>query len=183
MTGVQRAPTSPTAPVVVQRITTWWTKRTRGAAGRENRARLPVAYALPDSVLVSRAASACHSVERGESSGYLRERQTVSFDAQPTARLGGATGAVRLARRPDGLAVAFDGNAFDTGRPSRAAVKPTLLLPGQVATIRFNGRFVGHEDPWYEDKLVHVAFGVALTRDLFVEARPAFVIDARADLW
>jgi hypothetical protein len=58
-----------------------------------------------------------------------------------------------------------------------------LLRRGQIATVRFNGRFAGHEDAWYEDKVVHIAFDVAPSRDLFLLTLPGFVLDARVDLW
>jgi hypothetical protein len=169
--------------VIVQRITTSWTKRTRGAEGRERRARLPVAYPLPDRVLVSRSASVCHSVVRGEASDYA-ERVALSFDAAPTARVGsGANSAVQLTHREANLEVAFMGAATDTGQPVRAQMPSRSLLSGQVATVRFNGRFVGWYDGWYEDKIVHIAYDVTPSRDLFLGAAPAFVIDARVDLW
>jgi hypothetical protein len=58
-----------------------------------------------------------------------------------------------------------------------------VLVRGQVATVRFNGRFVGHDEAWYEDKIVHVAFDVVPSRDLFLSPSVTFVVDARIDLW
>jgi hypothetical protein len=168
--------------VVVQRITTIWTKRTRGAAGREHRARLPQAYPLPDSVMVARLPCASHLVYRAEASAY-REQSSVGFDSQPRARIGIGPSAVELAYRGDGLQLAFRGDVADTGRPVRAPLPPRLLLRGDVASVRFNGRFTGHEDAWYEEKIVHIAFDVTPRRDLFLSASVAHVIDARVDLW
>jgi hypothetical protein len=67
--------------VIVQRITTIWTKRTRGAPGREHRARLPVAYPLPESLLGSAPVCACHGVVRAEATGY--GARSVAFDVTP----------------------------------------------------------------------------------------------------
>jgi hypothetical protein len=58
-----------------------------------------------------------------------------------------------------------------------------LLRSRQVAAVRYNGRFVGHEDAWYEDKIVLIAFDPMASRDLFLSTSPAFVVNARVDLW
>jgi hypothetical protein len=169
--------------LIVQRMTSTWTKRTRGAAGRERRAHLPAAYPLPDAVLVSRSASVCHDISGSEASAY-RELFSVAFDAQPTARTGtAASSAVQLKSRDAGLEVAFTGCVTDTGRPVRSPMLAKVLRSGQVATVRFNGRFVGHEQVWYEDKIVMIAFDIMPSRDLFLSASAVFVIDARVDLW
>src|SRR5579872_3530614 len=170
--------------VIVQRITTTWTKRSRGAAGREHRARLPVAYPLPDAALVSRSASMCQEIDRHEASVY-REREAISFDAQPTAwSRRTLRSAVRLRLGGAGLEVAFNGTgvgAYDAGRPPRWPMPAKVLRSTQVATVRFNGRFVGYEEAWYEDKILHVAFDATPHRELFLSTSAAFVIDARVD--
>ena len=124
-----------------------------------------------------------HAVARSEDSAYA-ERFAEWFETQPAARdHGGAGSAVQLTYRNAGLDVAFNGALTDTGRPARSPMPVKTLRPGEVATVRFNGRFVGHEDPWYEDKIIHIAFDLAPRRDLFLAASTAFIIDARVDLW
>jgi len=58
-----------------------------------------------------------------------------------------------------------------------------VLSPGSQALVRYNGRFVGYEDPWYEEKIVHVSYGVAPRRDLFEVAVSSQTLACMVDLW
>jgi hypothetical protein len=167
--------------VIVQRITTAWTKRSRGAAGRELRARLPAAYPLPDGAIVSRSHCVLHEIARSEASAY-GERFGVAFDEQPKSRIRGPS-AVQLTYKEAGLEIALQAADKDTGRPTRARMPPKLVRSGEFATVRFNGRFAGYDFNWYEDKIIHIAFEMTPCRGLFLEASAAFVMDARLDLW
>jgi hypothetical protein len=168
--------------VVVQRIVTNWSKATR-SSHREQRARLPSAYPLPDHVLVSRARCAVHEVRRGDHDGY-QERSSVAEHVRPTARCGSASAcSVVLEEHADGLHVSFRWIDTDCGRPDRYAAGPLVLPQGGRAVVKYNGRFVGYEDPWYEAKLVHVSYGVAPRRDLFEVAGPEQTLECMVDLW
>lgn len=166
--------------MIVQRIVTTWTKRTRGAEGREARARLPTAYPLPDALLVSKAPCLQHFVARGESDGWaLEEKHRTREDV--SASLGEEHGAVRLSLAAAGEMNIVFVHADECGAPFRRK-KQARLLAGSWARVRFNGRFVGYEEAWYEEKVVNIAFGTAATRDLFLATSPSVVLEAMANL-
>jgi hypothetical protein len=168
--------------VIVQRIVTRWNKATR-SSHREQRARLPRAYPLPDGVLVSRAPCAVHEIDRRDDDD--REVHVrVAEHTRPTARCGSASGSsVVLEEQADGLHVSFRWIDTDCGQPHRHSAGPVVLQPGDRALVRFNGRFVGHENPWYEDKIVHVSYGIAPRRDLFEVRVPSQTLACSVDLW
>jgi hypothetical protein len=164
---------------IVQRIVTRWTKRTRGAEGREIRARLPMAYELPDTLLVATSPCLQHFIERGESSGYslredCRERDDLSVS------VGASVSSVRLAPHGDELEVAF-AHAGDCGLPRRAP-RSVRIHAGSWARVRYNGRFVGYDDAWYEGKILNVAFRVAPARQMFSATHPSIVLEVLANL-
>jgi hypothetical protein len=168
--------------IVVQRIVTMWTKATR-STHRERRARLPTAYPLPDAVLVSRASCTVHQIDRGEQDEY-QPRSSVVDHGRPTACIGSASAcSVVLEERGDGLHVGFRWTASDCGQPHRHQAGPIVVPTGARAVVRFNGRFIGYEDPWYEDKIVHVAYGVLPQRELFEAPRPRQALICLVDLW
>ncbi len=76
------------SPSGVQRITTIWTKRTRGAEGREARARLPDAYPLLDEALVARSPRVEHIIHRREVD-YLRSVSVETSTADSAESLRG----------------------------------------------------------------------------------------------
>lgn len=168
------------ALVLVQRIITSWTKSTRGADGREARARLPQGYPLPDEVLVSRAPCTRHVVNRGEHGEY-RPSATVQLDEVLRAALGIATTSIELREVDAVLRVSFRCEG-DTGAPRREPMSMTLES-GTWGRVHYNGRFTSHESSWYESKIVNVAYGIPPRRDLFEAGEPNATLDARVDLW
>ena len=168
-----------TTAVVVQRIDTQWTKRTRDAAGRELRARLPQAYALPDALLHTTDLCVRHFVERSEPDFEVRE--WVEHDDTPTTGRGGAV-SVRLRMIGDELEVVFVGS--DAGAPRRYR-RMKRIPAGSWMRVRYNGRFLssnGRGPNFYEDKIVNVAFRTDLRATMF-SGIPPFELDALADLW
>lgn len=163
--------------VVIQHIITSWSKRTRGALGRERRARLPEAYPLPDSLVCATNKRVQHTIERGESYDYApRVREEISdvlrFDAAPESVL-------TLIESGETLRVTFRGSAC--GAPPRKNAE-ALLARGSRLVVRFNGRHQQFDDPWYEDHIVHIAFGMRVWTALFREPTEQ-LIDRRVDLW
>jgi hypothetical protein len=164
---------------IVQRVVTRWTKKTRGAEGRETRARLPKAYELPDLLLVAGSPCLQHFVERSESSAYAptedwRERGDLSVS------VGASVSSLRLLPHGDELEVAFV-HAGDCGLPRRAP-RTVRIRAGTWARVRYNGRFVGFDDAWYEEKVLNVAFRVAAVRDMFLGTPPSVELEAMANL-
>ena len=169
--------------LVVQRIVTEWSKRARDASGREVRARLPVAYPLPDALLVARAACLNHYVSRNESKRYDPKHASEVHD-RPWVSPSGFDGAVLLAHRDDHLTVRFCWSLLACGAPTRFP-QSAHLQSGGVCRVSFIGRYTDFDtgSHWYEDKIVNVAFGLPLSRDMFLTSPPSCTLEARADLF
>lgn len=161
--------------IVMQQITTIWSKATRGAQGREVRARLPQWYPLPDAALISRAGRIEHLVRRGEPDYVATEAvKSMSGGSRPQHR------SVEAVVEGDALAVVFEWPG-DCGAPARHQHRIVARRESWVR-VYYNGRFVDPDRSWYEDKIVNVAFGILPVRDLF-KGRPAAELECRVDLW
>ena len=166
--------------IVIQRIVTRWTKATRGAGERERRARLPEALALPDDVLVARAACVRHIVLRSADSDY-RAVERVEEDDVLRAAPGVAPTSLTLTERAGILDVSFVADG-DAGTPRRSATA-MRIAPGSFGRARYHGRFQAFDEPWYESKTVNIAYGVTPTRTLFTSDAPKVLLEAEVDLW
>ncbi len=166
--------------IVIQRIVTRWTKANRGAGDRERRARLPEAMALPDEVLVARATCVRHIVLRSADEDY-RGHERVEHDDVLRAAPGVAPTSLKLSERDGVLEVSFldDG---DAGAPRRSGTA-MRVAPGTLGQARYNGRFQAFDDPWYESKIVNIAYAMTPTRTLFTREAPSVLLDAEVDLW
>ncbi len=158
--------------IVLQHILTRWTKRTRGAEGREQRARLPGWYPVPEGLLAAGRRCLRQQVRRDESHGWSPTALEEVSD-----RLRG-TDAVELADTGDALEVTLRGGAC--GRPRRDDAK-VVVPAGRRLTVRFNGRMQSYDDPWYEDHIVHVAADARPSLRMFADED--LVLDRRVDLW
>jgi hypothetical protein len=173
---------SPKPIIILQHITTSWTKATRGAEGREVRARLPRAYPLPSGIVLPPGSCLIHNVRRAE-----RDLYVVSQEYRVTPELSPRMGAeseraVRLCEQDDVLTVSFACTS-ECGKPWRASPGAIELRRGDVGRVRFNGRFRSYEESWYEDKIVNVAYGCSYALGVFTESEPTATLDALVDLW
>jgi hypothetical protein len=166
--------------IVVQRIVTTWSKKTRGADGRETRARLPRVYPLPDAALVIRARCVQHVISRSAHDGY-RVNEGVQEDTSLRTKPGISPTSIVL-REHDGMLDVLFVPEGDAGIPRRAAA-PIRLTPGSWGCARYNGRFQAFDDPWYEEKIVNIAYEMPLARALFTSDGPTATLDAEVDLW
>jgi hypothetical protein len=165
--------------IVVQRIVTSWTKATRGAEGREARARLPKAYPIPEAIARSSAACVRHQVSRSAHDDY-RLIELVEEDAAARVRKDSRPTAITLVERDGHLEVAFVVGG-DEGAPRRRAA-PILLPTGAWGRARYNGRFSSFDEPWYEEKVLNIAYGMSPVSTLFV-GEPGVLLEALVDLW
>ncbi len=138
-----------------------------------------MACELPDALLVASSPCLQHFVERGEASAYSptensRERDDLSVS------VGASASSVRLRRQGEELEVAFV-HAGDCGLPRRPP-STVRIRAGVWARVRYNGRFVGFDDAWYEEKVLNVAFRVPAARDMFLGTLPSVELEAMANL-
>lgn len=164
--------------LVVQRIVIRWGRRRRGAADRELRARLPRALPLPPAALAANTGCIRHFVTHARVGS--KPTELVEADSLLCVR---RTGGCSIAlREVDGLLEVSFGPG-DEGTPRRPAPPKLMLSPGTWGRVRYNGRFAGFDEPWYEEKTVNLAYQVAPTRKLFTHTQPTALLDAQVDLW
>jgi hypothetical protein len=162
--------------VLVQHIVLRWSRRQRGAVDRERRARLPRALPLPIGVL-ARALCVRHLVTCGRYPTKPDER--VEADALLCVKRGACS--IDL-REVDGVLLVSFGTG-DEGAPQRLAPPPLALAQGTWGRARYNGRFVGFDEVWYEEKTINIAYDVPPARGLFTSTAPHALLDAQVDLW
>ena len=75
----------------------------------------------------------------------------------------------------------FRGDSGECGQPRRDNGRLSLSA-GQHLLVRFNGRHLSFDEPWYEDHLIHLAFGTHSSTGMFGHP-PDLVLDRRVDLW
>lgn len=158
--------------IVLQHIVTIWTKRTRGAEGRERRARLPSHYPVPDPPSAASGRCLHQHVRRDEWHDWSAQ---ASVEVSDRLR---ATDAVTFAEGSGVLEVTLRGDAC--GRPRRDGGKVSVPFGGRL-TVRFNGRRQAFDDPWYEDHILHVAYEARIATAMFADEQ--LVLDRRVDLW
>jgi hypothetical protein len=170
--------------VIVQRIDTIWTSGERDAQARELRARLPRAYALPDSLVRSDRLCARHFVKRSAPS-YSLQHESRETDDDVVSGHGAAartTASVRLALVRDDLEVTF--LPTDAGEPRRGR-RVVRLRAATWMRVQYNGRFRDWERgarTWYEEKIMNIAFRTPPRSSLF-KGQPMVELDLCADLW
>jgi len=164
--------------IVVQRILIRWNRRQRDGADRERRARLPRAVPLPPAALDARASCVRHFVTH-ERVGSKPVEQ-VEADELLCVRRTGAN-SITLLERDGLLEVSFV--LGDEGAPQRQAPPKLALAVGTWGRARYNGRILGFDNPWYEEKTINIAYQLPLTRGLFTKTEPAALLDAQVDLW
>lgn len=165
--------------VIVQVVTTTWTKASRGHPGSVARARVPEAVALtvtpsdpdPGEVLVD-----THRAE--EADGFVLQVGTVERRPLPAVVAGvrleavdGSVHAVRLARRTMGF-------------PRNERDRPLFTLgAGETGRLVMNRRTSGYHGWSYEKVVVNVAVTPGADRDVFVRRDPDERVDEQADLF
>jgi hypothetical protein len=179
--------------VTIQWVRHRWTKASRGGAGAARRARLPVAFALPEPAPSDRFF--VHRIDLDEEEDFVARvsdwrgalEELFDADASPTreTRLGGRSlrtltaaaalefrAHVVLSRKEDRLSIALAPNPHSA--PPLPARPPFLLEPGAVAHLEHLQRWPAEtfgfraQEPWaYVRTVFHVAWCVRYEADLF----------------
>lgn len=168
--------------IVVQRVLTRWTKRSRGAPGAVRRNAVSEAFPLPSTrqagVLVHRV------VAREEDDFAVQERQLESYELPEFGLLMlDDTAGVRLEMTAGGLAVIGVTDVWCqcfTVFPRRRERVVLRLLPGEWGRWRLNFRLWeddGRSDWSYQKWVVNVGHLPTPTTDLFLTTAPVAVTD------
>ncbi|WP_078943450.1 hypothetical protein [Streptomyces aureus] len=153
--------------VVVQRIRTSWTKKSRGGLGAARRNAAPTAFALP-----RRLNAALHEVAMQESDSF-----------EPRVQVRDLSAPGMILREVDGLLRVDPPEVSMFAMPRRDRRPPAVrLAPGQWLQWQINHRFVGRCDgAWsYRLETFNIVYGSAAP-DVFLGV-PARRVDERRAL-
>ena len=169
--------------MLLQVITTIWTKRSRGAPASVSRNAVPEALAFPSSQPIPKGGMLLHSANFDEERDFqIRER----VDALPHLRE--ALG-MSFLESPNGIDVLYS-DSSGCGHPARAGLRRTQIFSlgvGEVGRLRINWRYSSsmtqYKDWVYVKEVVNVANSSECAADAFVSAAPDKLADHMADLW
>jgi hypothetical protein len=135
--------------LVVQHISTWWTKESRGAPMAAIRNAVPTHLPIPAQVS-ERTSSVLHEVRFAEPA--FEPREELAVDADIAARL--KAPCITAGCGSQGAWVSYAYARDCGGAPDRTGMRKTLVAPmGTWVQIAANGRFpAAWEGPWTYEK-------------------------------
>lgn len=162
--------------VVVQRVEIQWSKRSRGGAGAQRRARLPRAFRLPGIP----SPFLLHQVDLAEWNGFeMRVRE------ERGERPRSIEDVIALRHMEVGtLAVDLVGSPRHGGHPWRAPKAEVLrLAAGEFGRLTINGRQSTEDGSAYVEQTYNLCHGEVVPVDRFVDATPDHAADFLAVLF
>jgi hypothetical protein len=167
--------------IVLQRISTIWTKVSRGGAGATARNATPEVLELPPLAGVPAEGFILHDIAYREDDDFQSPSEQFEQHEQ--------TDPIRL----DCLEFAVDDHALvvtlvweqGRGAPRRPPFPRTVLSfrPGQWGRISYNFRCAGERDWIYEKCVMSIGLFPAYSSRLFLEKEPAYIYRDMAPLW
>ncbi len=167
--------------IVVQGITTHWTKAARGAPLATARAAVPEAAELPAGGRPTPGTALVHALEAREEPGFALEEVSVDLAAPlPVSAFG-----VRVTVEDARVVVTARADRW-SGWPPRARDQVLLRLAAGEWGRCVRNRRVGGGRQWTYAKIVvdvaHLTHGATLDRRLFLDTEPVRVVDEQAPL-
>jgi hypothetical protein len=174
--------------ILVQHITSGWSKASRGGPSAARRNAVPEELPLPTAGAGKRGDTLIqHTVFYGEGNDFA----SPSHDAL-TAEGAGVirVGCVRVEPLAGGVRVVFEYDPRRAGAPPRdthprASAKTGFELgAGEWGRVLYNGRFSSDEGGWwYEKTVVNVGCHDEAKAEAFVSTPPQYTINRMARLW
>lgn len=168
--------------IVIQAVTTRWTKASRGAPQAGVRAGVPAAATLPVPLRAGAAGGALvHQLEALEERGFTLDEVAVDDEAAPPVTVAG----VRVAQQGDLVEVTRLGARWQGWPPRERDRVVFRLAPGEWGRAVRNLRIGGAGDWRYAKFAVNVAHlsdPVTFDPDLFVAAPPTYEVNEEAQL-
>jgi hypothetical protein len=168
----------------IQRITTTWTKASRGAPKSAQRAAVPERFPIPPAVLPAKAKRIVvfQKVEASEHEDFIIRDHSEVMDLGGRPDFSDEPAATRF---EDGrLRVWYRPGTWSVGAPDRRGINLNVfnLEPGQWGRLIFNGRF-GYGGGWaYHRQVFNIACSLeAPGHDRFA-SEPDFTISDEQDL-
>jgi hypothetical protein len=166
--------------VIVQRLRTEWTKKSRG--GNEAGVRNGVPESLPLPSFEPGAKIVVHEARFLESESFQCRDDVTEVQPGDAFELG----AMRITLQQDGLAVTFAWSWTQAGAPERWPKKAFTLVAGQWGRLQYNGRFgpstFDDDTWWYRKDVFNVALCESIDRNLFTRTDPDFSASFLAQL-
>tara|TARA_R110002049_G_scaffold203619_1_gene374172 strand:+ start:1619 stop:2113 length:495 start_codon:yes stop_codon:yes gene_type:complete len=163
--------------IIIQHITTLWTKKSRGMPAAEKRNSVPHRLLLP---VASQPLPPVfvHQVFAEENDFQLK--QTTQFPTSEELHW-----SFQFQQQGDQLKVAFTYSRTEHGTPDRGScTRPLFSLKlNQTGTFSINGRFSSYQGPYYQSHTVNLGFVDRFHDNLFLTQPPDHSIDLRAHLF
>jgi len=157
--------------LVIQRITTRWTKAARSGAAAACRNAVPRALLLPP-LAGAEPGYLLHDIEFLERDGFSRRERVTESDLPTHVHIGPLI--VRMMKAE--IAVRFIWSRTECGAPERCAHDLFLLTGGEWGRFMFNGRFGADSSAgraWeYHATVFNIASPPGYERKVFLESAP-----------
>jgi len=177
----------PEPRILIQRIMTVWTKKSRGAPGSVRRNAVPDAVILPlrrfpqnDFVLLE------HQITFHENTGFENPSEAASVLQSLGEQNAKRYGCVNVHSTVDGLQISWNYEPLDAGLPDRTRANWTSSLSlNRWVRVTYNGRYSLDWEGgwWYEKKVVNIGLFDNPTERVFLEANPIMILDRTAILY
>ena len=174
--------------ILVQHVTSSWSKASRGGPSAARRNAVPEALLLPKAAVGKRGnALIQHTASYGEDNDFVSpSHDSLTAESAGVIRIG----CVRVEPLDGGARVAFEYDFRVAGMPPRDAHQMAKaradfeLAVGEWGRVLYNGRFSSDEGGWgYQKTVVNVGCHDEVQAEAFVSTRPLYTIDRMASLW
>lgn len=165
--------------IIVQNVTIFWTKATRGAPRSNERSVLPRAFQI-DACANKSKKYEFSSFVMSESNGFtLTKREVTHSDVLPRIQ-----GCLALFEEMDGcLSLGLRWVSSD-GQPKRYPRPEAIKLhKGEWAQLSINGRHTNYSGQYYSEDTYNVAYGDEFQPDIFVSTVPNKEFSLKSDLF
>ncbi len=173
--------------IVIQWVSTSWTKASRGHPGSSRRNAIQDGYPLPSAVLECASSVFSHQLQANESSGFELQGSFRSYEpSDPLSPLNSSSRLLKLELEDHLLSLHFTPDSLAMGAPSRRHLARTFKLrPGEWVRLRMNGRHTDYHTGTrhYSKQVCNVALVSAPVIDLFTSGTPTYELDGMARLF
>ena len=164
--------------IIVQRIETTWTKRSRGMPGAKARNSVPKAFNIP--VFNSTTEGLfIHEIRADESHNFeLHQQSWYETDLMKYWSL-------HFREESSLLRVFFTYDYYRHGQPKRNAHRQPIMKLDREAFACFciNGRFTSYSGQFYRQHFVNLAYVKSPTSNIFLSRRKTITVNKMADLF
>ena len=163
--------------IIVQRIETTWTKRSRGMPGAKARNSVPKALKLP---ILNSATEGLfiHEIYADENHNFELHQHWHETDLMKYWSLD-------FREESSLLRILFTYDYYQHGQPKRNAHRQPIIKLDREAFASFciNGRFTSYRGQFYRQHFVNLAYVESPTSNIFLSERKTMTVNKMADLF